>query len=143
MKSGQEWLIAVQEKNKGAAWLKRARVNNEKVASIDGILKTMLEYNLDFIVSATDGPISSISALAGKGLERKPHYQENVLIVQGCPTANVPLGYLEPSGRPFGLTFVAKAREEAKLLEVLSVYEATFPRRRLPPVLYELTSLIS
>lgn len=49
----------------------------------------------------------------------------------------MPLGHHSQSGRPFGFCLVAKAHEEAKLLEIMHVYEATFPKRQLPHLLYE------
>lgn len=49
----------------------------------------------------------------------------------------MPLGYHAQSGRPFGLCLVAKAHEEGKLLEIMNVYEKTFPKRQLPHLLYE------
>ena len=69
---GQEWLITAQESTRDAEWLEKARKHNEKVASIDGMLKTMSDYDLDFIVSCTDGPISSVSALAGEPNNHTP-----------------------------------------------------------------------
>ncbi|KAJ5112961.1 hypothetical protein N7456_001495 [Penicillium angulare] len=41
----------------------------------------------------------------------------------------MPLGYLSPSGRPFGLCLIAKANEEGKLLRIMSAYQATFAER--------------
>jgi len=49
----------------------------------------------------------------------------------------MPLGYHSQSGRPFGFCLVAKAHEEGKLLDIMHVYEATFPKRQLPHLLYE------
>ena len=135
----QDYLIIAQESTKDAAWLERARASNERHASIDGVLKTMSEQELDFIVSLTDGPISGIAAIAGmltspRGLVAYTN--------AGCPTANIPLGYLEPSGRPFGMTIIAKSGEEAKLLEVMAIYERTFPKRRLPSILLGTDSIL-
>jgi amidase len=56
----------------------------------------------------------------------------NFLIATGAPTATVPLGILEPSGRPFGLTFVGRPGSESKLLELMYLYEAAAPARKLP-----------
>jgi len=74
----------------------------------------MDELSLDIICAPTDGPISEISALAG------------------APTANIPLGFLEPSGRPFGLTLVGRPGSEGKMLEIMYLFEAASPERRLP-----------
>ncbi|KAJ5633529.1 hypothetical protein N7528_001371 [Penicillium herquei] len=90
-----------------------------KAAGEDGIDKVLNEFGLDVIVTPMDSPISTVAALAG------------------YPSATVPLGYLEPSGRPVGLCLVGKANEEGKLLSVMSAYEATMPGHRLPPQLVQ------
>lgn len=95
----------------------------------------MNDNKLDFVVSLTDSPIHSIAAIGGMNTLSIPLRIERLRLTLGLPSANVPLGYLEPSGRPFGLTFVAKAGEEARLSEVMAVYEETFPKRRLPQAL--------
>ncbi|KAM0429818.1 hypothetical protein ACHAPT_006424 [Fusarium lateritium] len=55
----------------------------------------------------------------------------------GCPTACVPLGYLDPCGRPFSLSFVARPGKEDTLVRLMSAWEATFPARKLPSVLVD------
>lgn len=52
----------------------------------------------------------------------------------GYPGATLPLGYLDFNGRPFGFQIVAKAHQEALLIQVQSAWEATFPKRRPPPL---------
>ncbi|KAL8849114.1 MAG: hypothetical protein Q9221_005883 [Calogaya cf. arnoldii] len=103
----------------GLETLARAREEMKKRAGEEAIDKILSEFGLDAIIAPTDSPISTVAALAG------------------YPTATVPLGYHRQSGRPFGLSLVAKAHEEGKLLEIMNVYEATFPKRRLPHLLYE------
>lgn len=53
----------------------------------------------------------------------------------GFTAGVVPLGYLESCGQPQGLTIAAKAGEESTLLRFMSAWEATFPKRRVPPLL--------
>ncbi|ETN40803.1 uncharacterized protein HMPREF1541_05083 [Cyphellophora europaea CBS 101466] len=52
----------------------------------------------------------------------------------GYPTASLPLGYLDYNGRPFGLQMLAKAHQEAMLVQAQSAWEATFPARQSPPL---------
>ena len=46
--------------------------------------------------------------------------------------AAVPLGYIEISGRPYGLQAIAPAHEEGKLVKFMAVWEQVFPKRRVP-----------
>lgn len=48
------------------------------------------------------------------------------------PMAEVPLGYIESSGRPYGLQAIAKAHQEGKLVKFMAACERVFPRRRVP-----------
>ncbi|KAJ5724815.1 amidase signature enzyme [Penicillium malachiteum] len=115
----QKYLIQCQENNMSPDIANEARMAMRKVVGEDGIDKVLNEFGLDVIISPMDSPISTVAALAG------------------YPSATVPLGYLEPSGRPIGFCLVAKANEEGELLSVMSTYEATMPSRRLPPRLIQ------
>ena len=55
--------------------------------------------------------------------------------VAGYPIASLPLGYLRFNGRPHGLAAIAKAHEEARLIQLQSAWEVSFPARRPPPML--------
>lgn len=46
--------------------------------------------------------------------------------------ATVPLGYIESSGRPYGLQAVARAGEEWKLVKFMAIWERISPPRRVP-----------
>ena len=48
------------------------------------------------------------------------------------PMAAVPLGYIESSGRPYGLQAIAPANQEAKLIRFMAAWEQCFPPRRVP-----------
>ena len=52
--------------------------------------------------------------------------------MKGYPMAAVPLGYIESSGRPYGLQAIAPAHEEGKLIKFMAAWERIFPPRRLP-----------
>ncbi|KAI0869068.1 hypothetical protein GGS24DRAFT_506135 [Hypoxylon argillaceum] len=51
----------------------------------------------------------------------------------GYPIASVPLGFSSYNGRPHGLEILERNGEEAKILQVMSAWEATFPEARKPP----------
>ena len=49
--------------------------------------------------------------------------------------AAVPSGTLSLYGRPHGLSILARAGEESKLLDFMGIFERTFPKRPVPPML--------
>ncbi|KAJ5701174.1 Amidase [Penicillium malachiteum] len=84
-----------------------------------GIDKALEENDVDILMGPGDGLLFQISGTAG------------------YPGATLPLGYLDFNGRPFGMQIVAKAHQEALLIQAQSAWEATFPGRH-PPALDEL-----
>jgi amidase len=51
----------------------------------------------------------------------------------GIPTVTVPMGTMSDIGMPVGLTFAARAYEDASLLTLAAAFEATGDRRTTPP----------
>ena len=49
----------------------------------------------------------------------------------------MPVGLLNLHGRPFGLSVFALPKHDGVLFKVMSAWEATFPKRALPPLLLE------
>ncbi|KAK0104849.1 hypothetical protein ONS95_005115 [Cadophora gregata] len=110
----QPWFIGPQEFQQTPEEYTKIREQVREDAGKNGLFRVMEELSLDIISAPTDGPICEIAALAG------------------APTATVPLGILEPSGRPFGLTFVGRPGSEALLIQLMHLYEAAAPKRKLP-----------
>ncbi|KAJ5962525.1 amidase family protein [Penicillium viridicatum] len=48
-----------------------------------------------------------------------------------APTATVPLGKYR-DGKPYGLGFVARRFDDGKLLQIMNLYEKTFPLGQFP-----------
>ena len=46
----------------------------------------------------------------------------------------MPLGYLESNWRPFGMAALGSGHQEAILIKIQSVWEATFGPRQPPPI---------
>ncbi|OAL27927.1 hypothetical protein AYO22_03272 [Fonsecaea multimorphosa] len=78
---------------------------------IDFILDT---YGVDVIMAPADSLLISYAACSG------------------YPIATLPLSYLDYNGRPFGLSVVARAHQDALLIRVQSAWEATFGPRKPP-----------
>jgi amidase len=77
------------------------------------------EYGVDVIMGTPTGRSATVAALAG------------------YPVGTVPLGYARFNGRPYGMAIIARANQEHLILKVMSAWEATFPKRRAPPMLVD------
>ncbi|MFC3085696.1 amidase [Tabrizicola soli] len=51
----------------------------------------------------------------------------------GIPTVTLPMGTMEDTGMPMGLTFAGRAQDDAALLQLALAFEATGPHRTAPP----------
>ncbi|MCJ1357711.1 MAG: hypothetical protein MMC33_007707 [Icmadophila ericetorum] len=91
--------------------------NIRDVARTRGIDQVLEQDELDVIIGPADSQLSKIAAAAG------------------YPIASLPLGYLEYNGRGFGMVAVAGAKQEAKLFEVMSAWDAMFKPVKPPPLL--------
>ncbi|KAI0101555.1 hypothetical protein GGR51DRAFT_563458 [Nemania sp. FL0031] len=77
-------------------------VETLKDIRINGIDKTLNEYDLDAIIRPMDERIPTISAAAG------------------YPVGTMSLGYSASPGRTFGMCIVAGAGQEGKILQAMS-----------------------
>ncbi|CAH0021083.1 unnamed protein product [Clonostachys rhizophaga] len=85
----------------------------KKIAIDEGIIETLDKYDLDAIVLPAWTEMSIFAAWAQ------------------APTATVPLGKYR-GGKPYGLGFVARRFDDEKLLQIMKLYEDTFPQRLVP-----------
>jgi amidase len=93
-----------------------------KAANINGIQKTLADFELDVIIGPMDGRIPTIAAAAG------------------APVGTMPLGYSTTklsNGRPFGVCIIAAAGQEDKIIRAMSAWDATMEKRKPPPQLYD------
>ncbi|KAL5598149.1 hypothetical protein FOBRF1_011942 [Fusarium oxysporum] len=88
-----------------------------KVTRDDGLDRIFKEYGVDVIVGSSDTAIKAFASGSG------------------YPVGNVPLGYLDFNGRPFGLAVLAAKNQEAKILKFMNAWEGTFGPRKAPPML--------
>jgi amidase len=85
--------------------------------SVRSLLK---EYDVDVIVGPCDSRTGSVGSASG------------------FPVANLPLGFAHFNGRGFGLHMIAPENQEAKMLQIMAAWEASFPENvRPPPLLVE------
>ncbi|KAI8713744.1 Amidase domain-containing protein [Fusarium sp. LHS14.1] len=86
-------------------------------AAAHSLLSLMKEYDVDVLLGPCDSRFNSMGAAAG------------------FPVGNLPLGFADFNGRPFSLHAIAPANEEAKIFQVMSAWEASFPDNVRPPPL--------
>ncbi|EEU40698.1 uncharacterized protein NECHADRAFT_76112 [Fusarium vanettenii 77-13-4] len=91
-------------------WLEECK----RWAATEGIDKVTSEQGVDVVVCCSDSYFAGVSVAAR------------------YPMAAVPLGYIESSGRPYGLQAIAPAHQEAKLVRFMAAWERVFPPRRVP-----------
>ncbi|KPM45951.1 hypothetical protein AK830_g653 [Neonectria ditissima] len=91
-------------------WLEHCK----RWGATEGIDKITSQDGVDVVVCCSDSYFAGVSVAAR------------------YPMAAVPLGYIESSGRPYGLQAIAPAYEEAKLVKFMAAWDRIFPPRRVP-----------
>ncbi|KAJ3562306.1 hypothetical protein NPX13_g8612 [Xylaria arbuscula] len=86
-----------------------------RTAARDAIDRVLSKHNLDVVLGPCDSRLNSMAAAAG------------------YPLGNLPLGYADFNGRGFSLHIIAPAGDEAKIFQVMSAWETTFPENVRPP----------
>ena len=99
-------------------------------AATEGVDKVVAEHGVDVVVCCSDSYFAGVSVAARKLSRIAIRYTQTDDI--GYPMAGVPLGYIESSGRPYGLQAVAPANEEERLVRFMAAWESISPPRRLP-----------
>ncbi|KAL5085707.1 hypothetical protein Trisim1_010053 [Trichoderma cf. simile WF8] len=88
------------------------------IAKDDGFDRIFDETGAEVLIGPLDGRIVTVAAAAG------------------YPAGVAPLGYADNyNGRAYGVAVVAKAGDEGKILQAMSAWEETMPRRIPPPQL--------
>ncbi|KAL9565717.1 hypothetical protein ACKAV7_009899 [Fusarium commune] len=113
----QGLLIDAQESDISAEDYEKNLSHLRKVARDDGLDRIFKEYDVDVIVGSSDTAIKAFASGSG------------------YPVGNVPLGYLDFNGRPFGLAVLAAKNQEARILKFMNAWEGTFGPRKAPPML--------
>jgi amidase len=98
---------------------KAAIAEARRLGGADGLDKIFEKYAIDIAVAPGDGPFCIWAAAAG------------------YPVAVAPLDVLDYNGRPFGICFIARAREENLLLTFMRAWESISGARPLPLPLVE------
>lgn len=81
----------------------------------NNVRSLLQQHEVDVILGPCDSRTGSVGAAAG------------------FPVGNLPFGFAHFNGRPFSLHMIAPANEEAKMVQVMAAWEATFPENVKPP----------
>lgn len=111
---GQEFLEQAQKDTTTAERFDKLVADVRNIGKTEGLDKSFQQYDIDVIIGPAESPLTTFAAAAG------------------YPIASLPLGYLDFNGRPHGLCAVAKAHEDAILIQLQSAWDASFsPRKTL------------
>jgi amidase len=127
---GQEHMLAAQEKGTlRDKKYKDALAKNLRLTRKDGIDKAISKHKLDAIVVPSGGPpwlidLANGDAINSDVVSTKP------AAVAGYPHITVPAGFI--FGLPVGISFIAKAWQEAKLIKLAYAFEQATQYRRQP-----------
>jgi amidase len=127
---GQEHMITAQEK--GSLRDKKYRealARNLLYARTKGIDATMRKHKLDAIVVPSGGPAWTIDLVNGDSSNWDME-STSPAAVAGYPHITVPAGYM--FGLPIGLSFFARAWQEATLIKFAFAFEQATQLRRMP-----------
>jgi amidase len=127
---GQEQMLAAQEK--GTLSEKKYRdalAKNLRLTRRDGIDKVMRKYKLDALVVPTDAPARIIDLVNGDASNTDIE-STSPAAVAGYPHITVPAGFV--FGLPVGISFFAKAWDDAKLIQYAYAFEQATQYRRQP-----------
>ncbi|KAL8852202.1 MAG: hypothetical protein Q9221_002912 [Calogaya cf. arnoldii] len=110
----QDLLVMAEEHSMKPEVFERAERIMRKRTTIS-LHNCMEAKGLDVIMACGDGLLPPFSAAAG------------------CPIGAVPLGFATFNGRAFGMHMVVEAEQEQKLLDVMKLWEESFPDTRKSP----------
>jgi len=127
---GQEHMLAAQEKaSLSAQKYKDALAKNLRLTRKSGIDATMRKHKLDAIVVPSGGPAWMIDLANGDAINWDME-STSPAAVAGYPHITVPAGYV--FGLPVGISFFAKAWQEANLIKYAYAFEQATQYRRQP-----------
>ena len=127
---GQEHLITAQEKGPlSEKKYKDALAKNLRLTRKDGIDAAFRKHKLDAIIVPSGGPAWTIDLANGDAINWDLE-STSPAAVAGYPHITVPAGFV--FGLPIGLSFFAKAWQEADLIKYAYAFEQATQYRRQP-----------
>jgi len=127
---GQEHLIMAQEKGPlSETKYKDALAKNLRLTRKDGIDAAFRKHKLDAIIVPSGGPAWTIDLANGDAINWDLE-STSPAAVAGYPHITVPAGFV--FGLPIGLSFFAKAWQEADLIKYAYAFEQATQYRRQP-----------
>ena len=121
------------QKTKGLndpAYLK-ARADSLRMAGKEGIDKLLATYRLDALTAPTTVPAWVSDAVDGDHVEGEG--ATSLAAIAGYPHVTLPMGYVRDL--PVAISFIGKAWDDAKLLQIAYAFEQATHARRAPAYL--------
>ena len=103
-----------------------------QITATDGIDKVMRDHDLDVVAGPADSTFVTLATGSRKSWDKLDSQSLSLIVMSGYPIAAVPLGYIESSGRPYGVQIIAKANRGETLIGAMSAWERMMPARRAP-----------
>lgn len=103
----------------------------QRLTRQDGIDKALRTHRLDALVAPTGGPAWVLDTANGDSGSAFAPSPSSIAAVAGYPHVTVPMGHV--AGLPVGLSFLASAWSDARLITFAYAYEQA-TRHRRPPV---------
>ena len=108
----------------------QAREKARRLAGAEGIDALLQTHRLDALVAITTGPAWSIDPVHG---DHYPGGSSSAAAVAGYPNVTVPAGQVH--GLPVGVSFIAGAFDDARVIGLAESFEATGPGFVAPTML--------
>jgi amidase len=130
---GQERMLTAQEKGPlSNRKYREALAKNHRLTRKEGIDAVMKKYKLDAVVVPTGGPAWLIDLVNGDAINWDME-STSPPAVAGYPHITVPAGFI--FGLPVGISFIARAWQELKLIKLAYAFEQLTKNRKPPQFL--------
>lgn len=128
---GQELMLAARDKGPLTdGEYRHALEQNRRLSRKEGLDKALAEHRLDALIAPTNSPAWTIDLICG---DRYLGGSSSLAAVAGYPSITVPLGFVHQL--PIGLSFMAGAYQEGRLISVAYAFEQINRARRAPEYL--------
>ena len=103
-------MASLETRGFDTAIYKDSLANDTRIGSTEGIDAVLEKYNLDALVLPSEGYATTPAAIVGVSLSSNSN--------EGYPIVTVPLGTLNKTGQPFGLSFIGTVNPSISWLTV-------------------------
>lgn len=102
------------------------------IGGTNGIDAVLDQYGLDALVLPSEGFATGECRVGPMPRLIAETTLPGLPAISGHPIVTVPLGTLNSTGQPFGLSFIGRKWSEPTLISLMAAFEASFPPRAVP-----------